>query len=66
VNNVGKSLYFVGSDYVWGRKMGEALKTAFEAQGGSIMGMEFFPLHGDCHHKKHEKSVDRSPMKKDF
>jgi urea transport system substrate-binding protein len=42
--HIGTTLYFVGSEYGWARHMGEALKAAFESQGGTVLGMEFFPF----------------------
>lgn len=42
--NVGKSVYILGSDYIWPRKSSEAIKTAFEKNGGKVLGVEFFPF----------------------
>ncbi len=42
--NVGKTVYIIGSDYVWPRQSAEAIKTAFEANGGKVLGAEFFPF----------------------
>lgn len=42
--NVGKSVYIIGSDYIWPRRSAEAIKTAFEANGGKVLGAEFFPF----------------------
>lgn len=42
--NVGKSVYVVGSDYIWPKKSTEALKEAFEKFGGKVLGAEFFPF----------------------
>lgn len=42
--NEGKSTYIVGSDYVWPRKSAEAITAAMEANGGKVLGAEFFPF----------------------
>src|SRR5690349_21642730 len=42
--NIGKSVYILGSDYIWPRKSSEAIKTAFERNGGKVVGTEFFPF----------------------
>jgi urea transport system substrate-binding protein len=42
--NVGKSVYIVGSDYVWPRKTAEAISAAFAKMGGKTINMEFFPF----------------------
>lgn len=42
--NEGKSTYIVGSDYVWPRKSADAITAAMEAQGGKVLGAEFFPF----------------------
>lgn len=42
--NIGKSVYIVGSDYIWPRRSAEAIKAAFEANGGKVLGTEFFPF----------------------
>lgn len=40
----GKSVYVLGSDYVWPHKTAEAVKAAFEANGGQMLGADFFPF----------------------
>lgn len=40
----GKSVYVLGSDYVWPHKTSEAVKAAFEANGGQMLGADFFPF----------------------
>jgi urea transport system substrate-binding protein len=60
-NNIGKTLYFVGSDYIWGRNMGEALKTAFEAQGGSVLGWNFSPSVPGSSARRSSESARLSP-----
>jgi urea transport system substrate-binding protein len=42
--NMGKTVYVMGSDYVWPRKSTEAVKAAFEAASGQLVGAEFFPF----------------------
>ena len=42
--NVGKSVYILGSDYVWPQKTAEAVSKAFGKAGGKTLGVEFFPF----------------------
>jgi len=42
--NVGKSVYILGSDYIWPRRSAVAIKAAFEANGGRVLGADFFPF----------------------
>jgi urea transport system substrate-binding protein len=42
--NVGKSVYILGSDYAWPRKTADAIKAAIEKAGSKVLGMEFFPF----------------------
>jgi urea transport system substrate-binding protein len=42
--NVGKSVSILGSDYIWPRKSAEAIKRAFETNGGNVVAAEFFPF----------------------
>jgi ABC-type branched-subunit amino acid transport system substrate-binding protein len=42
--NVGKSVYIIGSDYVWPRITAKAIKDAFDRIGGKVVGTEFFPF----------------------
>ena len=42
--NVGKTVYVLGSDYIWPRKSTEAVEAAFQANGGKMVGAEFFPF----------------------
>ena len=44
IKNVGKTFYIAGSDYVWPRKTAEAVRAAVEANGGRVLGEEFFPF----------------------
>ena len=43
-NNLGKSVYVMGSDYVWPRGSTRQLKAALEANGGTLVGADFFPF----------------------
>jgi ABC-type branched-subunit amino acid transport system substrate-binding protein len=42
--NVGKSVYVIGSDYIWPRRSAVAIEAAFESNGGTVLGTEFFPF----------------------
>ncbi|WP_137392243.1 substrate-binding protein [Rhodoligotrophos defluvii] len=42
--NIGKSVYILGSDYIWPRRSAEAIRTAFERNGGKVLGTDFFPF----------------------
>ncbi|PYM87078.1 MAG: aliphatic amidase expression-regulating protein [Candidatus Rokuibacteriota bacterium] len=42
--NYGETFYLFGSDYVWPRKMNEAVRTAAEAAGGRVVGEEYTPF----------------------
>src|SRR3954451_19433698 len=44
VKNLGKSFYFVASDYIWGTVWWAAAKPAVEAAGGSVVGEESVPF----------------------
>src|SRR5215212_8550572 len=44
VKNLGKSFYFVASDYIWGTGSVAAAKPAVEAAGGSVVGEEYVPF----------------------
>ena len=43
-NDIGKSVYIMGSDYVWPQRCSDAIKAAFEKNGGSVVGAKFFPF----------------------
>ncbi|WP_299668494.1 substrate-binding protein [uncultured Ruegeria sp.] len=43
-DNVGKSVYIIGSDYGWPRETAKAISAAFEKAGGTTLGTEFFPF----------------------
>jgi len=42
--NVGKTVYVLGSDYIWPRRSAVAIQKAFEKNGGKVVGVEFFPF----------------------
>lgn len=44
MQNVGKSVYILGSDYAWPRKTAESISAAFEKAGGKALKAEFFPF----------------------
>lgn len=43
MENLGKSFYLVGSDYVWPRKMNEAFTAQIASAGGKVVGEEYTP-----------------------
>jgi branched-chain amino acid transport system substrate-binding protein/urea transport system substrate-binding protein len=43
MENLGKSFYMVGSDYVWPRKMNAAFTTEIAKAGGTVVGEEYTP-----------------------
>ncbi|MCO5071279.1 MAG: substrate-binding protein [Rhizobiaceae bacterium] len=43
LENLGKSFYLIGSDYVWPQKMNAAFRTQAESAGGKIVGEEYSP-----------------------
>lgn len=42
--NVGKSIYIVGSDYIWPKRSVESIKAAAEQYGAKVLAAEFFPF----------------------
>ena len=42
--NYGTSYYLFGSDYIWPRKMNEAVKRAVSRVGGTVVGEEYTPF----------------------
>jgi branched-chain amino acid transport system substrate-binding protein/urea transport system substrate-binding protein len=42
--NYGDTFYMFGSDYVWPRKMNEAVRRAVEEAGGRVVGEEYTPF----------------------
>ncbi|MEN3363172.1 MAG: urea transport system substrate-binding protein [Burkholderiales bacterium] len=43
IQNAGKSLYLIGSDYVWPQKMNATIRTVASANGGKVVGEEYSP-----------------------
>ncbi len=43
-DNHGNSFYLFGSDYIWPRKMNEAIRKAVAKQGGNVVGEEYTPF----------------------
>ena len=44
VENVGKTIYVIGHDYIWPRGSTEQMKKALEPLGGSVVGADFYPF----------------------
>lgn len=44
MENVGKSVYILGSDYAWPKKTAEAISAALKKAGGKSLKAEFFPF----------------------
>jgi urea transport system substrate-binding protein len=44
MKNLGKSIYVLGSDYIWPRGSTDTLKAALEKNGGSLAGADYFPF----------------------
>ena len=44
MENMGKTVYVMGSDYIWPRASTDAVKAAFEAKSGKLIGADFFPF----------------------
>lgn len=42
--SLGKTVYIMGSDYAWPRKMTEAITAAMEKSGGKVVGADFYPF----------------------
>ncbi len=43
MENLGKSFYLIGSDYVWPQKMNAAFRGVAEARGGKVVGEDYTP-----------------------
>lgn len=41
---LGKTVYIMGSDYAWPRKMTEAISASLEKNGGKVVGADFYPF----------------------
>ena len=42
--NLGKSIYLIGSDYAWPRGSNAFIKAYWEQQGGTVVGEEYVPF----------------------
>ncbi len=42
--NVGKTIYVLGHDYIWPRGSTEQMRKALEPLGGQVIGADFFPF----------------------
>jgi len=40
----GKTVYIMGSDYIWARTSAKVIQQLVEAKGGSIAGVDFYPF----------------------
>jgi urea transport system substrate-binding protein len=43
MENVGKTFYIAGSDYIWPKETAKVVRALVEKAGGTIMGEEYFP-----------------------
>jgi ABC-type branched-subunit amino acid transport system substrate-binding protein len=59
--NLGKSVYVMGSDYVWPRGSTDQLKAALEANGGKLAGADFFPFGTQDFGPAFDKVKDANP-----
>lgn len=44
MENKGKSVYLIGSDYLWPRTTNRIARAAIGKQGGTVVGEDYFPL----------------------
>ncbi|VTU39932.1 Aliphatic amidase expression-regulating protein [Variovorax sp. PBS-H4] len=42
--NVGKKLYLIGSDYIWPKRMNEAVRASAQKNGATVLGEEYVPF----------------------
>lgn len=42
--NVGKKLYLIGSDYIWPKRMNEAVRVSAGRNGATVLGEEYVPF----------------------
>lgn len=42
--NVGKKLYLIGSDYIWPKRMNEAVRASAGRTGATVLGEEYVPF----------------------
>jgi urea transport system substrate-binding protein len=43
MENVGKTFYIAGSDYIWPKETAKVVRGLVEKAGGTVMGEEYFP-----------------------
>ncbi|MGH7323466.1 MAG: substrate-binding protein [Candidatus Rokuibacteriota bacterium] len=43
MENVGKTFYIAGSDYIWPKETAKVVRAIVEKRGGSVLGEEYFP-----------------------
>lgn len=61
VESLGKSVYILGSDYAWPRKMTEAITAALEKAGGKVVGADFYPFGTQDFGPAFQKIKDSKP-----
>jgi ABC-type branched-subunit amino acid transport system substrate-binding protein len=61
MSNIGKSVYVMGSDYIWPRGSTAQLKNALERNGGKLVGAEFFPFGTNDFGPAFQKLGDANP-----
>lgn len=59
--NMGKTVYVMGSDYIWPRGSTDTLKVALEANGASLVGADFFPFGTQDFGPAFQKVKDANP-----
>jgi urea transport system substrate-binding protein len=43
MENVGKTFYIAGSDYIWPKETAKVVRALVEKRGGKVLGEEYFP-----------------------
>ncbi len=61
VESLGKTVYIMGSDYAWPRKMTEAITAALEKAGGKVVGADFYPFGTQDFGPAFQKIKDSKP-----
>ena len=60
VENLGKKVYFIGSDYVWGTGSIKAAAAAWENAGGQIVGSPEFVPFGTTDYSPHIRNIEQA------
>lgn len=60
VENLGKKVYFIGSDYVWGTGSIKAAAAAWEKAGGQIVGKPEFVPFGTTDYSPHIRNIEQA------